>query len=295
MSVRAAYIAVIIVWATTPLGIKLSSAGVSIYDAALLRMLLAVVFGVLLVLVLRVPFAWRAGWRSYLAGAFGLYGGLLPVYYAAQSIPSGLISVLWGLSPVVASLMAVRWLGERALTPGKLLALLTALAGLALVFRGELAPGRTGLEGLLACLVSVLCFTYGAMHVKRLNAGLHPLAQTVGSLVLALPLFQLTWFAKDGSLPASMSTQALLALGYLAIFASVLSYVPYFYILQKLPMARVALTTLVSPVLALFLGIGLAGEELPVTALAGSAVILLALLAYHLEERLPWRGLRPAE
>ena len=285
MSVRAAYIAVIVVWATTPLGIKLSSAGVSIYDAALLRMLLAVAFGVLLLVALRVPFAWAAGWRSYVAGAFSLYGGLLPVYFAAQSIPSGLISVLWGLSPVVASLMAVRWLGERALSPGKLLALLAALGGLALVFRGELTPGASSAEGLIACLLSVLLFTYGAMHVKRLDAGVHPLAQTVGSLVLALPLFQLTWLAKDGSFPQSLSPGALLALVYLGVFASVLSYVPYFYILQKLPMARVALTTLVSPVIALFLGLALAGEELPPSALIGSVVILLALLAYHMEER----------
>jgi drug/metabolite transporter (DMT)-like permease len=285
MSIPAAYLGIIVIWATTPLAIKWSSADVSFYDAVLLRMLLAAPAAGLLLVALRVPLRWQAAWRSYAAGAFGIYGGLLPTYYAAQYIPSGLISVLYGLAPIASSLMAARWLDERALTPARLAALLAAVGGLVLVFRSELAVSRDGAQGIAATLAGVMLFTAGSVLVKRQALQLHPLEQTGGTLLLALPLFGLTWLCKDGTVPQDIGGQALLATGYLAVIGSVLSYVMYFYVLRRLPLSRVALTTLVSPVLALLLGLTLAGEQVPASTLAGCALILCALAVHQSEER----------
>lgn len=293
MSIPAAYATIIIVWATTPLAIKISSAGISIYDAATLRIVGATALALLLTRMLRVPLPWRGALRSYAAGAFGVYAGLLPVYYAAQFIPSGVISVIYGLAPVISGLMAVLWLGEREFSTGKFAALLLALGGLALVFRSDLSFGSGSAEGLMAALASVILFTYSSLLVKRLNAPVHPLAQATGTLVLSLPLYLLTWWSKDGSVPASLNMSSALATAYLALFSSVLSFVLYFYILRRLPLSSVALTTLVSPVIALFLGIGIAGEQVPASALAGSVLILCALASYQLDGKLGrWLTLR---
>lgn len=286
MSIPAAYIGVIVIWATTPLAIKWSSNSLGIYDAVLLRMLVAAPAALLLLKILRLPLRWKQAWRSYAAGAFGIYGGLLPTYYAVQYIPSGLISVLYGLAPVVSSLMAARWLDEQRLTVARLGALLIAVAGLALVFNGELAPGADGVRGLLATLLGVVLFTSSGVVIKREALALHPLAQTTGTLLLALPLFALTWACKDGTVPDVISPQALAASAYLALVSSVLSFVMYFYILTRLPLSRVALTTLASPVLALLLGVWLADEHIAPKAAAGCALILFALALYHYESRL---------
>lgn len=286
MSIPAAYIGVILIWATTPLAIKWSSAGVSFYDAVLLRMLVAVPVAGLMLAALRQPLPWRSAWKSYAAGAIGIYGGLLPTYYAAQTIPTGMISVLYGLAPIISSLMAARWLGERELTLTRLTALLAAIGGLALVFRSELALGQAGVKALLATLAGVVIFTASGVAIKREALQLHPMAQTSGTLLLALPLFALTWWCKDASVPSGINAQALMATTYLAVIGSVLSYGMYFYILRYLPLSRVALTTLVSPVLALLLGLTLAGEQVPGLALVGCTLILLALSAYHYGDRL---------
>jgi drug/metabolite transporter (DMT)-like permease len=226
----------------------------------------------------------RQTWRIYAAGALGVYGGLLPVYYASQFIPSGLISVLFGLAPVLSSLLAARWLDERAPSAGKLAAMAVALCGLAVVFHSQLAVGIGGAKGLAAVLGSVTLFTVSGLLVKRQNLRLHPLTQTTGTLLVALPVYLLTWLCKDGSLPVHIEPRALLATAYLAIFGSLLSFMLYFSILQRLPLSRVSLITLVSPVLALALGAQLAGEHIPESTLAGGAVILCALAAYHFEE-----------
>ena len=56
------------------------------------------------------------------------------VYWAAQYIPSGLISVVFGLSPIATGAMAALWLGERALTPVRLLGIGVGIGGLAIIF-----------------------------------------------------------------------------------------------------------------------------------------------------------------
>jgi drug/metabolite transporter (DMT)-like permease len=159
------------------------------------------------------------------------------------------------------------------------------VGGLLLVFRSELALGPGSSRGLVATLAGVVLFTAGSVLVKRHALQLHPLAQTSGTLLLATPLFALTWWCKDGSVPDGINGQAVLSTAYLAVVGSVLSYVMYFYILRRLPLSRVALTTLVSPVLALLLGVALAGEQLPSSALAGCLLILTALAVYQVEER----------
>lgn len=296
VAILPAFAAVVLVWATTPLAIKFSAPagnpGISFYDAVAMRMLLAVPVALLLVRALGISLSWGSAWRGYAAGALGIYGGLIPVYYASQLIPSGMISVIYGLSPILSSLMAARWLDERALTPARMIALVVALSGLLLVFRSELGLHVGSLQGLVATLASVTIFTFSGVLIKRQLQASHPLAQTAGTLVVALPLYLLTWLVKDGSLPQALPLSAMAATAYLAILGSVLSFGLYFYILQYLPLSQVALTTLVSPVLALFLGMALAGEQPPLSALAGSVLILGALVLYQLEEGLLQRQQR---
>lgn len=77
---------------------------------------------------------WRRGaLLTYLAGGLGIWGAMTSVYWGAQHIPSGMVSVIFGLSPVVTALMAAIWLGERAQTPFRLLGMALGLIGLALI------------------------------------------------------------------------------------------------------------------------------------------------------------------
>ena len=70
----------------------------------------------LLLRLMRLPMDWhRKALLTYLAAGLGIYAAMLCVYWGAQYIPSGWISVLFGLTPIVTGVMARRFLGERAL------------------------------------------------------------------------------------------------------------------------------------------------------------------------------------
>lgn len=121
MSAPAAYLAVVVIWSTTPLAVKWSAEGAGFLLGAVGRMGLAAVFCLALThgLRLRLPFD-RTARRTYAAASIAVYGAMLCVYWASQYVPSGLIAVLFGLTPFVTALFA-RWLlDERGLTARKL-------------------------------------------------------------------------------------------------------------------------------------------------------------------------------
>src|SRR3569623_1866358 len=108
MSVPAAYIGVILIWSTTPLAINWSSQEGGFLFGVTGRMLLGAVVCLLLIRALRVVLPWhRAAARTYLAAGLGIYGAMISTYWGAQYIPSGLISVLFGLTTLAAGVLAV--------------------------------------------------------------------------------------------------------------------------------------------------------------------------------------------
>ena len=131
MSTPIAYATVILIWSTTPLAIIWSSETVTPVMAAMLRMALAAVVGLGLLRWLKIPLPWhRPAFKSYLAATLGVYGAMFSTYLAASDLPSGLISLIFGLSPIIAGLLAQLWLGEQAFSPLRWMALLLAVSGL---------------------------------------------------------------------------------------------------------------------------------------------------------------------
>ena len=108
MSVPAAFLGVIVIWSTTPLAIQWSSEGWGYLFGATGRMVLGVLVCVALISVLRhkLPMD-RKAWETYIAAGAGIYGAMMSVYWGSQYIPSGLVAVIFGLTPVATAVLAV--------------------------------------------------------------------------------------------------------------------------------------------------------------------------------------------
>ena len=223
--------------------------------------------------------------RSYAAAAVGIYGAMVCVYWGAQYVPSGLISVLFGLTPIVTGVLASCWLNEQALTPAKVAGSLLGLTGLLLVFGGGHIDSQAG-YGLLAVLAAVLLHSLSTVWVKRTGAALPALTLTTGALLFSLPCYLLTWLLLDGRPPPALPPRAMLAIVYLGVFGSVAGFILYYYALRRIEAGRMALILLITPVLALLLGHFLNGESFGAPQIAGTALILSGLLFYEAGERL---------
>ena len=278
MSLSAAFVSVILIWSTTPLAIKWSAMGAGFSFAVFARMAISVLLcaALLALLRIRLPLHRRA-LHSYVASGLSMWGTMALAYWSSQYVSSGMISVLFGLSPLITSLGAMLWLKEESLTANKLAGMLLGLAGLVLVFRGGLGLGGGAALGLVALFLAVVFQALGLVWIKKVADDSPPLATTFGSLAVALPLFFAVWWLADGHWPAALPERATAAIIYLGTVGSVLGFMLYYYMIKHMDTGRIALITLVTPVLALLLGHGLNNEAVLPQVWFGTAFILLGL------------------
>ena len=282
MSVPVAYLAVILIWSTTPLAVKWSGEGPGFLFGALGRMTLGVFVGLAVLVALRRPLPWhRVARRTYLSAALGVYGALLCVYWGAQQVPSGIVAILFGLTPILTSLLARVLLDERSFTPGKVAGMLLGLAGLVVIFGGGFDLGPRALAGIEVLLLGVSLHSLSTVLVKRTNTSLSGITVTTGTLLLTTPLFLVTWLAFDGAQPAALPPHSLASIIYLGVIGSVAGFSLYYYVLRHVTAGAAALVTLISPVLALVLGSTVNREHLDPTMLFGAALVLGGLAMHQ--------------
>lgn len=282
MSVPAAYLGVILIWSTTPLAIQWSAVGGGYLFALAGRMVIGVTLCAVLVSLSRQPLAWNvAARRTYLAAGLGIYGAMVATYWSSQFVPSGVIALMFGLTPLFTGLVAHFMLNERAFTAGKIAGIALGLGGLLGIFGSSAQLGPHAAQGLGALLAAVFIQSASMVVVKRFGAQVDALHVTTGALYLAVPLFILTWWLGGGEIHVDIPARAAWAIVYLGVFGSVVGFALYFYTIRHLATGTIALITLVTPVLALILGQVLNGEHLTAALMWGAALILCGLVMHQ--------------
>lgn len=282
MSLAAAYLAVILIWSTTPLGIVWSSESVSPSLALLLRMMIALVLGIVLLKLAKIRFPWhKQALKLYAFSGLGIAGGMFFTYLAARSIPSGIISLAFGLSPLLSGVFAQKILNEKSFTLIKKIALFIAFTGLMIVCFDNLTVSPENYTDLVFVFSAVILFSLSGVLVKSVVIEIHPIASTVGTLTLTMPFFICAWLALDGSvvLP-TITPKSLWSIIYLGVFGSLFGFIAYFYVLQRLAASTVSLVTLITPIIAIMLGSQLNGETVTQGLIFGAGFVLFGLFLY---------------
>lgn len=285
--VPAAFLSVVLIWSTTPLGIVWSSESVHPTMAVLLRMLIALTLGCLILLVTRIRLPGsRAAIKLYAVSSIGIVGGMLLSYFAARFIASGTMSLIFGLSPLLSGLMAQKLLGEDKFGPTKLFALALAFIGLGIVCSSKLSLDSNSWIGLILVLTAVSLFSLSGVLIKTVKINIHPIASTVGALMFSTPIFALAWLIFDGTLPIeTWQEKSLWSILYLGIFGSLIGFISYFYVLQNLKASTVALVTLITPVFAMMLGAALNGEVITKALVIGASFVISGLGLYQFGDK----------
>jgi drug/metabolite transporter (DMT)-like permease len=279
MRLALAYWGVVLIWATTPLGIKWSSLDLNYIVGVTARMSIGLACLLLLMLIRR---QWlRLDWpavQTYLAATIQLYASMLLTYWGAQFIPSGWLSVIYGLSPFMTAFMAAAFLKEHSLSIGKVFSYLIGIAGLLLMFSSAIELNLNAVKGMIALLIATFLHAASAVWVKRIRAEVPALMQITGALLVSMPLYFATWYwLDDGQLPQMPSPHTQWAILYLGLIATPIGFALYYYVLARMPATNVAMINLVTPLLSLLLGYFANQEMVTVKVASGTGLILLAL------------------
>jgi len=283
LALSSRYVLLILIWSSTPLAVVLSVRELHPVWALCIRFVLAAPLGLLLLRLLKIPLRLdRVALRSYGAGSLGLLGAMLFCYLGAVHLSSGLVSMLFGLSPLFSGLLA--WLGpqRQALQPVQWMGMGLGVLGMSMaVGLWQSQHQAVSLVGVALIVTAMALYVLSMFWVQAERAQLHPLAQTTGSLVVSAcgMLLLLPFF------PQHMPTQwpsmtALLAMGFSVVMASIVAIVCYFDLVTHLGPTPVALTTIMTPVLAVTWGAWLNHEQVGSHTVLGLVVVVGGMVLY---------------
>ena len=225
-----AYLLVIMIWATTPLAIKLGGESFAPLAGLSLRIVLAFIVGsAICTLAGYAGLNIRQHWKLYAVASISLFPNMALVYTAATYISSGLIALLFGLTPFYTAVLSKPLLGESNLQPRKVVAIAIAVVGLGLIVADSISLGANTTGGVLLMLLSNLLFSGSALWVKRINLTLSvaPVEQALGAMAFSLPGLLISWLLVVGYDLVQPSPTALVSLLYLALCGSLLGFVAY--------------------------------------------------------------------
>ena len=218
-------------------------------------------------------------WHSYLAGSFSLIGSQIFTYLATAYLSSGIIALMFGLTPIMAGLIG-RFVFQLHLARIQWIGMTVSILGLGIICFGGETQHVHPLD-IVLMLFSVLSYTVSIFWLKKINAQVEPVAQATGSILVstiaALCIVPFIWSYMPTSLPSLKSIVALL---YTVIMASLIAMFCYFKLVQNIQATTLSLTTVMTPMIALLIGALLNQEAMSIMVFLGALVLLSGLVLY---------------
>lgn len=278
------YALLVFIWSTTPLAIVWSVEDLHPMWALAIRFFLALPLALVLLWLFktRLPLD-RVSLHSYLAGACSFIGSQIFTYWSTDYLSSGIIALMFGLAPLISGLIG-RFVFQMQLSLNQWLGMGIALIGLSVICLGD-ADQHIQPIGIVIALVGVLVYCVSMFWVKKINAPIDPMAQAAGSIglsvVFSIGMLPFIWQYAPTAMPHAKS---LFGLVYAVIMASLIAMFCYFKLVQKIKPTTLSLTTVLTPMLALLVGVLLNNEKLPLIALVGVVILLFGLVVYFAKE-----------
>ncbi|WLT32006.1 EamA family transporter [Geothrix sp. PMB-07] len=277
-----AYLTVAVVWGSTYFAIALGLESFTPYGMVAVRFTVASVLALGLGRVRREPLPpLREVGHLMVVGALLLGGSNALVSYAELHVSTGPVAVMAALVPLW---LAVFTMAKEPLGPKGWVGIALGIAGVAvLVWPSSGVRIHTG--GLVAMVAAPLIWSWGTLHGKHFvhggglmtNVGI----QMATAAVIGLLVAPLT----GGFLRGPLIHKALYAVGYLALFGSMLAFSAYIYLAKAWPPAKMGTYAYLNPLVAVLLGTAILHEPFGLREAVGMAVIFAAVALVQFRAR----------
>ncbi len=264
-----------LVWGSTYLAIKFALVSFPPFFQMGTRFLFA---GALLMAWQRwrgAPWPNRTQWRNaLLVGTLMLGGGMGGTAYAEVTVGSGLVVAFIAVSPLMIAALNRLW----GVVPSRreIIGILVGLAGVLMLTQG--VGFQASPVGLAAIMIACSTWSLGSVLSQRVWP-LAPGATGFASEMLcggAVLLLMAAWHGETPAWPPQ--PMAVAAWLYLVVFGSLIAFNAYMLLLAHASAALASSYTFVNPVIAMLLGVLVAGESVTLGEWAAVSVVLAGVL-----------------
>src|SRR5687768_4086243 len=281
MKARLVWLILCVIWGSTWLLIKLGLADLPPITFAGIRFVIACAILFPLVWLRRLSLPKTRGNWFLLAGtgvmSFSLNYGL--VFWAEQYITSGLAALLQAMLPAFGLILAHIYVPAERMTWVKIAGVILGVFGVGVVFSNQLAiSGRQALAGCVGMVLSAFFAAYSNVLVKTYGKNLNPAVIAAWQMLFGLIPLLLYGLALEGNpLALRWTPIAVLSMLYLALVGSVVAFLLYYWLMQNMDVTKTMLISLVTPVVAVILGMLVLDEQLSWRTLVGGAMIIAGI------------------
>ena len=281
MKARLVWLILCVIWGSTWLFIKLGLENLPPITFAGIRFVIAcaILFLVVRVRGIALPDNKRDWGLLALTGvmSFTLNYGL--VFWGEQYISSGLAAVLQATLPAFGLVIAHFHLPGERMTWSKIFGVVLGFLGVTVVFSNQLTiAGGKAFAGSVALVLSALFAAYSNVLVKAYGRKLEPAILSGGQMFFGLiPLLLIGIPLEGNPLRFHWTPLAVVALLYLAVVGSVIAFMLYYWLVRHVDVTKTMLISLVTPVVAVVLGMVVLGEDLSWRTIAGGIMIMVGV------------------
>ncbi|HWJ02348.1 MAG TPA: EamA family transporter [Verrucomicrobiae bacterium] len=279
MSNVLAYLALCFIWGSTWLAIKIGLADFPPFLFAGIRCLTAAAI-LWMIMKLRgekIPLVWQQ-----LRGpvVFGLTNGwgLGLVFWGEQYLTSSLTATLNAILPFFSAIFAYFLVNEK-FTLQKFLGLIVGFCGVLVIFIENIS-GFAGakLLGELAVVVAGALYAWGGAYAKRCHNNLQEIpAVTIQQFFSAVALLPIG-FSFERTAHLQVTWPAVGAFLWLVIVGSVIAFILYYNLLLKIEFTRLSYISMITPIVATFIGVVWGNEQVKLQYILGLGIICLGMV-----------------
>lgn len=273
---KMALMVAILVWASAFVGIRAGLHDYSPEGLALLRYLvasacMAVVYYYLPQRSL-MPIYDRLGLMALGAVSIGIYN--ITLNYGELAISSGMASFITSQSPIITTIFAVAFLGER-IRFIHILGFMVSGFGIALIAAGEIGDFKwdSSLAYILVATFSGSCYSiFQKPFLKR-----YSLIEATAYVIWGGTLFLSYYSSQLQHDMAHASFHTTLTVIYLGIFPAAIGYIAWGYVLSQMPASRASSFLYFMPFIATLLGWLCLGEVPALLSLGGGLLAIAGI------------------
>jgi len=214
-------------------------------------------------------------------GLLLLGGGNVGLVYGEKSVESGLASLVLAAIPLFIAFLEMILPGGEPLPARGWVGMTLGAAGLAAVVSPSLSAGFSGdrarLLAIAALLGGSLSWAVGSVLSRRARLPVNSFVAAAWQMLAAGVFNTAFGSAIGGWSQFHVNAASIGSLAYLVTCGSLLGYTGYIYLLEHVPVAKVASYAYVNPVVAVLLGMLLLHERPEPAEFVGMAAVVIAV------------------
>jgi len=200
--------------------------------------------------------------------------------WSLNYIPTGLSALIGALYPLCVVIIERVFYKSRNMTWLTLLGLLLGVTGIGIVFYENAFHDQPEgfVLGVVLSVMAMLAWSVGTIFVARNKMNMNPYYATGWQMLVGAALLFVAALCTKPLVPLTeIPVKIWLAIAYLVLLGSILSFVAFIYSIKKLPAAISSLYAYINPLIAMVTAAIVVDEKLTINILWGAVVTLAAV------------------